>query len=328
MFFQKFLEENDFADKRAGFQKAQLSDLSALSAVSDGLLDQWLKELGFSSLGSRAKFMKALKDKLANSEKERKTKLDGVNSEIFDDHSNIFLPEYNRTVDIVQPIGWPQPRDYKAMILATDPAECMSDLKETNGSIGVVVSLLLSMVFLTTGKDVYAHPHSLWAKNVDTGQDVLTCVLIMDAAVCVCVIIFTTRLYLVLSMLPDDAGRLAMCRLGGSYCLSYCMFAFMAFAVLSLLALGLWASIALPKGTGLAMICAAAMLIIIQLLMVAFNQYWPGGTVDMRFEAIIEFLHFDLSPTEDSTRRSLHLKARDANKGAEGFGSKLKSGGK
>ena len=248
------------------------------------LADSWLKELGISKIGPRLKFMKLLKEKSDSIDKANQDKVKC-------DDGKIYLKEYDQIIEYIPTILWPTAKQYKEMIYNTDPIEAMDDLKQTNGTIGVVVSLLLSMVYLKSGFDTTFAEDNIWGDYITTGQNILSVCLAIDSAMCVCIILFTTRVYIALSMLPNSCGRLAQCYIGGDFCLSYALFAFQAFSWAFGITLGLWISISMSTYYCIASILVVAAMIIIQILMCGFNQCWPGGTVDMRFEKVLRFLY-------------------------------------
>lgn len=264
------------------------------------LVDKWLVELGIIKIGARVKFLAGLQQKLDN--------IDKAKEDVVKDNPNvIYLKEYDRYVPIRQPWDWPTCDQYKAMIAGSDSCEAMDDMKQTNGTIGVVVSLLLTMVFLQNGRDVTPHAHSLWKDNPGNGQDLLTFCLAITSVICVCVILFTTRIYLALSMLPNNAGRLAMCFIGGDYALSYANSAFVLFAITYGLSMVVWASIVLDEQSAVVLIGISGGLIVVQLLMCGFNDIFPRGTVDMRFENALAFLYPHAKPAGVVAREQIRL---------------------
>jgi hypothetical protein len=245
------------------------------------LVDKWLTELGIQKIGGRAKFVKIMKEVREKKIKERCRACPT---------DRIYLPEYDKEVKFNGTVGWPSADAYRRIIESAETEEAMSDIQDTNGTIGVVVSLLLTMVFLQNGRDVTVSKECVWGKNAELGQDTLTCLLCITAVICVCVILFTTRVYFAASLLPKNSGRLAMAIIGGDFGLNYALYAFFTFAICFGASIGVWISLVFDSVTATVMLIVCGLLIFLQLMMCGFNQFWPGGTVDMRFEEAIRFL--------------------------------------
>lgn len=245
------------------------------------LIDKWLTELGMVKIGARSKFVKLMSDAKDDKIKARCS---------ITPSDKIYLVEYDKEVKFNATVGWPHPDVYRSIIENADSEEAMEDIQETNGTIGVVVSLLLTMVFLQNGRDVTVSTDSMWGENSSRGQDLLTCFLVLTAVICVCVILFTTRVYFAALLLPKDSGRLAMAVIGGDFALNYALCAFFTFAMAFGGTIAVWITLVLDKGTASFMLMLSCAMLVIQLAMCGFNQWWPGGTVDMRFEQALAII--------------------------------------
>lgn len=245
------------------------------------LVDKWLMELGFKKIGDRRKFLKLLKE---NYDLWIKKRNEGLPK------NKIYIPDIDQVVEYNGTFLWPHSDAYRQIIMNSDPEEAIGDIKDTNGNIGVVVSLLLTMVFLQNGRDVTVSPNSMWESSAGLGQDILTMLLVINATICVCVILFTTRIYFATSMLPNSSGRLAMAVIGGDFSLNYALISFFVFAIGFASTILLWISLVFDKTTAIVMIVVVTAMVVLQLLMCGFNTLWPGGTVDMRFERAMRIL--------------------------------------
>ena len=278
-------------------------------------------------IGERLRLLGLLKslraEGLSSTESEPSTKTARIDESLHDS-SSVYLKEYDKRIHINHAIGWPRPDEFKAMIISSNPSELMADMQQTNGTIGVVMSLLLSMTFLRSGSDFNVHKDNMWGENVELGQSILTFILALMMILCICVILFTTRIYFVLSMLPADSGRLATCLLGGSMLLSYNCFTFLAFAIFSAAVIVLWVSIVLGSVTATILIVVIIVLVYLQLQMCGFNRWWPGGNVDMRFERVLyivaEKMGFRVQGTPDDIHKfiaNMNKTTTNQNKEAE-----------
>lgn len=81
-----------------------------------------------------------------------------------------------------------------------------------------------------------------------------------------------------------------MCILGGDYTVTYPIMAFLFLSISSILTAVVWATIVLDKATAVILGVIISVIILLQLLMCGFNSLWPGGTVDQRFEHMLNLI--------------------------------------